>query len=96
MLTITLAVFGAVDHESGLLELAILVAFVACVPTYWLMFDDHRAKVLANVERIMAAERAHIEDLIARERGRTDELIVAVAQEFAEAELPRIRMHSRA
>lgn len=96
MLTMTLAVFAVSDATPDLYRLAILVAFVACVPTYWIMFDDHREKVIRAVEEIAAEQRAYTEELIAKERGRTDELIIRVAQEFAEAELPRLQVHRQA
>lgn len=96
MLTLTLMAFSAKDNEVTLYAWAVLTAFVACVPTYWLMFDDHRAKMAAIVEEIIARERDVTDEMIQRERIRTEELIVRVAQQFADAELPRLQVHRRA
>lgn len=88
MLTLTLACFSARDNDMDLFAWAVLLAFIACVPTYWLMFDDHRRRMTCAVREIVLESRAQTDVRFAEERERTEALIAAVAREFARAEVP--------
>lgn len=80
----TLAITLAAQADPGQWGEAIFVATVACVPTIWLMIDVAAAQVTRAMTEAVRAERAH-----------TEELVLAVAVEFAQAELSHLSVRKQ-
>lgn len=78
VLAITLAIQAPPGHRGA----AIFVAIVAFIPTVWLIVDCAADSVCRSLAEVIVAERKH-----------TEELVLAVAVEFAQAELPRLEDH---
>lgn len=81
--TWTMSLTFAWQAKPGQWGLAIFVATIACVPTFWVMIDLAAATVTKTITtEIVEAVRA--------ERQHTEELVLAVAVEFAQAEVTRL------
>jgi hypothetical protein len=77
--SLTLLVYSSADTDGMMLAWALYIAIAACMPTLWLIFDHNRNRL-----------RDEFLQAVADEGTRTDALILAVAVEFAETELPRL------
>lgn len=84
IMTWTLAITLAAQADPGRWGLAIFVATIACVPTFWLMIDAAADTVCLSVTEAVRVERVH-----------TEELVLAVAIEFAQAEITRLPTPTR-
>lgn len=84
VLAVTLMIVATIDHTYILMAWSLLAALAAFVPTSLLITDYHRARVIAAMTEALRYER-----------NRTDDLILAVATEFAAAELPRLEARRR-
>lgn len=69
----------ATAETGGQRAWALLLTVAAAMPSMWLIFDYNRNRL-----------RDEFVDALKQERRRADRLVVAVAQEFAEAEMSRV------
>lgn len=76
---VLLMIEASIEGEWSLRGWATLSAIAAFVPTIWIIIDHAASRVCRTIELQMREERL-----------RTEELVLAVACEFAQAEVPRL------